>query len=683
MGAEGANWIGEAPFSTRGHVFQNIGDGTYQHSGSLAIRAAVAAKVNITYKVLFNDAVAMTGGQPVDGDLTVAKVAAQVAAEGANRIVIVSDEPDKYGGLSWPFGTTFHHRDAIDAVQQELATQGGVSVMIYDQTCAAEKRRRRKRGLYPDPDRRVVINELVCEGCGDCGVQSNCVAIVPVETEFGRKRAIDQSSCNKDFSCLKGFCPSLVTVHGAVPRQLDSVPDLATALPEPKRVPLTANYAILITGVGGTGVVTIGALLAMAAHLDGRFAGVIDMAGLAQKGGAVTSHVRLAPGAEDIKAIRVPAGGADVILGGDLVVTGSARSLAAIDPGRTRVYVNAHETLPGDFTRDADFTLPARRLLQAITFRAGPERARAIDATRAATALLGDSIGANLFLLGLAWQAGSIPLSREAIERAIELNGVDVELNKTAFTWGRRAALEPDAVTALAERASGRASQAPSRDLDDVISRRVAFLTDYQSAAYAARYRDRVEGVRVAETRVAPGQIALTDAVARNLFKLMAVKDEYEVARLFTDGSFDRQLRTEFASWKRIDLHLAPPLFASRDPATGRLAKTTYGPWMFKLFRGLARLRRIRGTFIDPFSWLADRRMERRLLADYEATLATIVGKLSPANHGLAVPLAQYPEKIRGYGHVKLASVRKVAPEANARHEAFLAGAPRIAEAAE
>jgi indolepyruvate ferredoxin oxidoreductase len=683
MGGEGANWIGEAPFSQRGHVFQNIGDGTYQHSGSLAIRAAVAANVNITFKVLFNDAVAMTGGQPVDGGLTVAKVAAEAAAEGARRVVVVSDEPGKYGGAGWPFGTTFHHRDDIDAVQKELAAVAGVSVMIYDQTCAAEKRRRRKRGLAPDPDRRIVINELVCEGCGDCGVQSNCVAIVPVETELGRKRAIDQSGCNKDFSCLKGFCPSLVTLHGAVPRRRETVPDLATALPEPKRVPLTANYAILITGIGGTGVVTVGALLAMAAHLDGRFAAGIDMAGLAQKGGAVTSHVRLAPEAGDIKAVRVAAGAADVILGGDLVVTASAKVLATVDPGRTRIYVNSHETLPGDFTRDADFSLPTRRLLQAITFRAGPERVRSVDATECAAALLGETIAANLFLLGLAWQSGSIPLSREAIERAIELNGVDVELNKGAFVWGRRAALEPDVVAGLAERALGRAGQAPSRDLDDVISRRVAFLTDYQDPAYAARYQALVEGVRIAERRAAPGQAALTDAVARNLFRLMAVKDEYEVARLFTDGSFERQLRNEFASWRRVDLHLAPPLIAARDAASGRPRKSTYGPWIMRVLRLLARLRRIRGTVLDPFAWSADRRLERRLLADYQATLATIVEKLTPANHPLAVPLAQYPEKIRGYGHVKLAAARRIAPEANARRQAFLAGPPRIAEAAE
>src|SRR5258708_4134692 len=419
----------------------------------MAIRAAVAAGVNITYKLLYNDAVAMTGGQPADNGFTVPQITQQLAAEGVGRVVVVTDEPEKYPlAAGCAAGVTVHHRDDLDQVQRDLRELKGVTALVYDQTCAAEKRRRRKRGLYPDPDRRVVINELVCEGCGDCGVQSNCVAIVPVETEFGRKRAIDQSSCNKDFSCLKGFCPSLVTVHGAVPRQRNTVPDLATALPEPKRVPLTANYAILVTGIGGTGVVPIGALIAMAAHLDGRFAAVIDMAGLAQKGGAVTPHVRLAPEAEDIKAIRVPAGGADVILGGDLVVTGSARVLAAIDPGRTRVYVNAHETLPGDFPRDADFPLPTRRLLQAITFRAGAERSRAIDATRAATALLGDSIGSNIFLLGLAWQAGSIPLSREAIEQAIELNGVDLDLNRSAFAWGRRAALEPRVGTARAAR---------------------------------------------------------------------------------------------------------------------------------------------------------------------------------------------------------------------------------------
>jgi len=683
MGAEGANWIGEAPFSTRGHVFQNIGDGTYQHSGSLAIRAAVAAGVNITYKVLFNDAVAMTGGQPVDGALTVEKVAEQVAAEGARRIVIVSDEPDKHGGKAWPFGTSIRHRDDIDVVQRELAAVGGVSVMIYDQTCAAEKRRRRKRGIAPDPDRRVVINELVCEGCGDCGVQSNCVAIVPVETEFGRKRAIDQSSCNKDVSCLKGFCPSLVTVHGAVRKPREAVPDLATALPDPRRVPLTANYAILVTGIGGTGVVTIAALIATAAHLDGRFAAVIDMAGLAQKGGAVASHVRLAPEATDIKAIRVSAGQADVILGGDLVVTGSPGALAAIDPGRTRVYVNSHETLPGEFTREADFSLPVRRLLQAIAFRAGGERTRIIDATRCASALLGDSIGSNMFLLGLAWQAGSIPLSREAIERAIELNGVDVELNKNAFTWGRRAALEPEVVAGLAERMSGRASQPPARDLDDLIARRVAFLTDYQNDAYAGRYRDLVESVRVAERNAAPGQVALTDAVARNLFKLMAIKDEYEVARLFTDGSFDRQLRGELASWRSVELHLAPPLFAARDPATGHPHKKTYGRWIWPVLRTLARLRGIRGWFFDPFSWSADRRLDRRLLADYQAMVATIVARLTPASYSLAIPLMQYPERIRGYGHVKRASARRIEAEVSARREAFLAGPPRIAEAAE
>jgi indolepyruvate ferredoxin oxidoreductase len=683
MGAEGANWVGEAPFSTRGHIFQNIGDGTYSHSGSLAIRAAAAAGVNITYKILFNDAVALTGGQPVEGGLTVPIVAGQVAAEGARRIVIVSDEPEKYvSGTEWPFGITFRHRDDIDAVQKELAAIGGLSVMIYDQTCAAEKRRRRKRGLYPDPDRRVVINELVCEGCGDCGVQSNCVAVIPVETEFGRKRAIDQSSCNKDFSCLKGFCPSFVTVHGAVLRKPNAIAG-DFVLPEPKRLPLTFNYAILITGIGGTGVVTIGALLAMAAHLEGKSAAVIDMAGLAQKGGAVTSHVRLAPGGGDIKAIRVPAAGADLILGCDAIVAGSARAIAAIDPGRTRAFINSHETFPGDFTHDADFTLPTRRILQTISFRTGGDRTRIVEATKLATALLGDSIATNMFMLGYAWQAGAVPLSGASIARAIELNGVDVAMNKAAFAWGRRAQIEPETVAALAERASGRPEVPKAQTLDDIVERRVEFLTAYQNVRYAARYSEIVDRIRAAETKVAGGRTDLSETVARNLFKLMAIKDEYEVGRLFADGSFERQLRSEFAGWRRLEFHLAPPVFASRDPASGHLRKKSYGPSMMRAFRILARMKWLRGRWIDPFGYSAERRMERRLLADYRGTIAAIEANLSPANHAQAVALAAYPEKVRGYGHVRADAVLRVVPEAAARREAFLAAGASVAEAAE
>jgi indolepyruvate ferredoxin oxidoreductase len=684
MGAEGANWVGEAPFSTRGHVFQNIGDGTYNHSGILAIRAAAAAKVNITYKILFNDAVAMTGGQPNDGGLTVPQIADQVAAEGARKIVIVSEEPERYpAGTGWPQGTTVHHRDDLDAVQVDLAKVGGLSVMIYDQTCAAEKRRRRKRGKLADPDKRVVINELVCEGCGDCGVQSNCVAVIPVETEFGRKRAIDQSNCNKDFSCLKGFCPSFVTVHGAKLKKVESAPLAADfALPDPVLPGLDGNYAMLITGVGGTGVVTIGALLAMAAHLDGKGAAVIDMAGLAQKGGAVTTHLRLAPRPEDIKAIRVPAGGADLVLACDMVVASTARQLAAIAPGRTRVLVNSHETYPGDFTRNADFTLPTRRILAAFESRAGGEMTRVVEATRIATALLGDAIAANMFMLGFAWQAGAIPISEAAIGRAIELNGVDIAMNKAAFAWGRRAAVEPEAVAAIAEARAGRRADPIAERLDDVVAKRAAFLAAYQNAAYAERFSKTVAAIATAEKRVAPGSDELALAAARNLFKLMAIKDEYEVARLYTDGSFNAQLRSQFAEWKSLEFHLAPPVLGQRDPATGHLRKQKFGPWMMAGFRVLAALKGLRGTAFDIFGKTEERRAELRQLADYQANLDLIVGRLTAANHARAISLAAYPEKIRGYGHIRAANAAKAEGEARLRREAFLGETP-IAVAAE
>ena len=683
MGAEGANWIGEAPFSTRSHMFQNVGDGTYVHSGSLVVRAAVAAKVNITFKVLFNDAVALTGGQKPEGDFTVERIAAQMLAEGVRKVVVVSEEPKRYaGGARLPSGTTVHHRDDLDAVQRKLATDDGVSVLIYDQTCAAEKRRRRKRGAYPDPDQRVVINELVCEGCGDCGVQSNCVAIQPVETEFGRKRAIDQSVCNKDFSCLKGFCPSFVTVHGAVLKKAAPLPD-DEALPDPPRLPmLSGNYSVLITGVGGTGVITIGALLAMAAHLEGKAAAVIDMAGLAQKGGPVTSHVRIAPAPEAISAIRIAAAGADLLLGCDAVVAGSARSLAAIDPGHTAVFVNTHETYPGAFTHDPDYTLPMRRIVQAITARAGAPKSRFIEATEVATALMGDAIATNMFMLGLAWQAGAVPLSHFAILRAIELNGVDIAMNRAAFNWGRRAAVEPEAVAEIAAERSGRRRAPAAESLDELAARRTRFLTQYQDERYAQRYADAVAAMREAEARVAPGRADLAEAVARNLFRLMAIKDEYEVARLFTDGSFQRQLTSAFDGWGKLEYHLAPPLMARRDKATGHLRKQTYGPRLLRVLGLLARFRALRGSWLDPFGHTRERRMERLLLADYGAILTTIREHLAPGNHHLAVALARYPEKIRGFGHVKAEAIARVLPDAAARRAAFLAGDVRV-EAAE
>ena len=662
MGAEGANWIGEAPFSTRDHVFQNLGDGTYAHSGILAIRAAAAAGVNITYKVLYNDAVAMTGGQPVEGGLTVDKVARQVAAEGAKRIALVSDDPHKYpNGTVWPSGLTFHHRSELADVQKELRGVKGLSVLIYDQTCAAEKRRRRKRGTYPDPDKRVVINSLVCEGCGDCGVKSNCVAIQPLDTEFGRKRTIDQSSCNKDYSCLEGFCPSFVTVHGGRLKMGAAVePGNLPAVPEPEFPPLDRDKAILITGVGGTGVVTVGALIGMAAHLDGLGVGIIDMAGLAQKGGAVTTHMRIAPKAEDIHAIRIAAEEADTVLACDIVVAGSKSALAAVRPGETQIFVNRHETYPGDFTRDADFSLPTRRLERAIEERAGAGRAHAIEAQRLATALCGDAIATNMFMVGFAWQQGGLPVSRESILEAIRLNGVQPEMNAAAFEWGRRAAVDFAAV----EQAAGILPQAETiPSLSETVDRRVAFLTAYQNPRHAARYRARVERIAAIEQRLMVGESAVATEVAHALFKLMAVKDEYEVARLFADGSFERQLKGQFDSWGWLQFHLAPPLFARRDKRTGHLKKQRFGPWMMGAFKLLARLRFLRPTFLDPFRYTAERRWERRLLKDYEADLDAIEAKLSAHNNEAALALASYPLKIRGFGHVKHAQARPALAE--------------------
>jgi indolepyruvate ferredoxin oxidoreductase len=657
MGGEGANWIGEAPFSKREHVFQNLGDGTYNHSGYLAIRAAIASGTNMTYKILFNDAVAMTGGQKNDGGLDVPTIARQVAAEGAKKVIVVSDEPGKYAsGTDWPKGLTIHHRDDLQEVQAKLADIPGVTVLIYDQTCAAEKRRRRKRGAFPDPDKRVIINELVCEGCGDCGVQSNCVAIQPLETEWGRKREIDQSSCNKDYSCLKGFCPALVTVHGAQPRKGTpaSLPQDLPLLLEPERAKIDQTYGIIVTGIGGTGVVTVGAIVGMAAHLDGKACGIVDMAGLAQKGGAVLSHIRIAERPEDIHAIRVPARGADLVLGGDLVVAGGKKVLAAMKPGATTVVVNTHEMLPGAFTKNADYSLPTERIKRALADAAGGENVRFVDATRLANALFGSTIAQNMFLLGYAYQLGGLPVSGEAILKALELNGEAVEVNQTAFTWGRRAAVDQAGVEALAApREPGTDARKLSGSLGETIERRIAFLTAYQNAAYATDYRALVGRVRIAEGARVPGSEALSEAVARYLFKLMAYKDEYEVARLYTDGSFAKQIAASFEGDMKLEFHLAPPLFAKHDPVTGRPRKMNFGAWMMRAFGFLARFKFLRGTAFDPFGYSSERRMERRLIEDYRAVVEEIVHALTAENHALAVAIASIPEKIRGFGPVK------------------------------
>ncbi|MGO8832004.1 MAG: indolepyruvate ferredoxin oxidoreductase family protein [Roseiarcus sp.] len=663
MGGEGANWIGEAHFSRRPHVFQNLGDGTYNHSGALALRWAIDAKVSITYKILFNDAVAMTGGQRHEGGLSVPQIARQVAADGARRVVVVADDPGKYpAGTVWPPGATLRPRDELIAVEKELSEVAGATVLIYDQTCAAEKRRRRKRGDYPDPDQRVIINELVCEGCGDCGVKSNCVAVQPLETEFGRKRVIDQSSCNKDFSCADGFCPSFVTVHGARPRRRVAESRIAPPAPEPARREIGERpYSIIVTGVGGTGVVTVGAIIGMAAHLEGKGCGMIDMAGLAQKGGAVFSHVKLARRPEDIHAIRVAAGDADLILGCDLVVSGARKVLAALRGAQTGFVVNSAEVYPGDFTRNPDYSLPAERLKRAI-LAASAGAAKFVDASAAANALVGNAIGANMFVLGYAYQAGYVPLSSPAIRRAIALNGEAVTMNLAAFDWGRAAFVDPSAIQA---NLGGGAQAAPAGEqtLETIVARRAAFLAAYQNAAYAARYESLVARVADAEARRAPKASGLAATVARNLFKLMAYKDEYEVARLYSEGSFQRQVAQAFEGDLRFEFHLAPPLLAARDPVTGEARKRRYGPWMMGAFRALAAMRFLRGTRLDLFGYSADRRQERALVAEYEAGCAEWIAGLTPVNHATALALAALPEKIRGYGHVKARHLAAVEPE--------------------
>jgi indolepyruvate ferredoxin oxidoreductase len=689
MGGEGANWVGEAPFSNRKHVFQNLGDGTYNHSGYMAIRAAIASNTNITYKILFNDAVAMTGGQANDGGLTVPQVARQVAAEGAKRVVVVTDEPKKYpSDIEWPKGLTIHHRDDLIEVQKELAEIPGVTVLIYDQTCAAEKRRRRKRHTFPDPDKRVIINELVCEGCGDCGVKSNCVSVQPLETEWGRKRLIDQSSCNKDFSCVKGFCPSFVTVHGAKLKKGVGVAadhDLP-ALPEPKLPAIEATYNIIVTGVGGTGVVTIGGILGMAAHLEGRGVGVLDMAGLAQKGGAVFSYMRIAENPDAIHAIRVAAGRADLVLGGDIVVAGTRKILAAVKHGATQMVVNTAEFMPGEFTRNADFSLPSERLKRTIVADAGADNTHFIDASGIAAALFGQSIGANMFMVGYAFQLGAIPLSAAAIEQAIALNGEAVAMNRAAFHWGRRAVVDRAAVENLAKPATATASDARrlSESFEETVERRVKFLTAYQNAAYAARYRALVGKVKAAEAARTPGQCELTETVARYLFKLMAYKDEYEVARLYTDGAFLKQVETEFDGDNlRFEFHLAPPLLARRDKTTGLPRKLSFGPWLLPVFRLLAKFKGLRGTPFDPFGRSLERRTERKLIGDYEAMLDEVLAGLTPDNHHIAVALAAIPEKIRGFGHVKQQHLTAAKADEAALFEQFRSGAPVLLKAAE
>ncbi len=659
MGGEGVPWVGQAPFTNTKHVFANLGDGTYFHSGLLAVRAAIAGKVNITYKILYNDAVAMTGGQPVDGTLSVPQITHQMYGEGVRRIAIISDEPEKYTDKSvFSRGTSIHHRDELEQIQREFRETEGVTVVIYDQTCATEKRRRRKRGLMEDPAKRVIINELVCEGCGDCSVQSNCLSVVPVETEFGRKRAIDQSSCNKDFSCLKGFCPSFVTVYGGELKKPEFRQEGSDfpEIPEPELAKTDTPYGILVTGVGGTGVVTIGALLGMAAHLEGKGVSVLDMTGLAQKYGAVTSHVRIAHNPEDIQAVRIAAGGANLLLGCDSVVASGFEALSKLDRELSHAVINSHQSSTAQFIREPDMVFPQNDIERAIQDAVGRGKTYLLDATDLATRLLGDSIASNLFMVGYAYQKGLIPVSGQAIERAIELNGVRADFNKQAFLWGRRAAHD---LKAVLERAKPVGTQKQiATTLEEIVERRAEFLTKYQNKRYTKRYRRLVEKVATAEHEKAKGMKGLAEAVAKSYFKLMAYKDEYEVARLYTDGSFEKQIADKFEGDVHLTFNLAPPLLAKRDPVTGHLLKREYGPWTLKAFKILAKLKSLRGTPFDIFGYSGERKHERALIKDFEKLVDRLLTTLDNENHALAVEIAELAMQVRGYGHIKEESIR-------------------------
>lgn len=658
MGGEGGAWIGLSPFTDEKHIFVNMGDGTYFHSGLLAIRAAIAAKVSATYKILYNDAVAMTGGQRHDGEVSVPSIVEQTLAEGAKRVVVVSEKPEAWAGVL-PRSVTVHHRDELDAVQRELREIEGVTVLVFDQVCAAEKRRRRKRGVYPVSPRRAFINELVCEGCGDCSAVSNCISIEPEETEFGRKRRINQSSCNTDLSCIKGFCPSFVTVEGGAIRKpkARAVAAGSAELPMPAPAALDRPYNMLLAGIGGTGVITVSAILSQAAHLDGLGLLTLDQTGLAQKNGAVVSHIRLARDPDLLNTVRIGPGEADLVLGFDIVVAASVTSLSTFAHGRTRAVLDDHFAPTASFVRNTAIDFRQEATLKQLRRAAGEEAVTLIPATRLGLALMGDAIAANMFLLGNAWQRGLVPISLASIDRAIEMNGAGIAMNRAAFGWGRRAAVDLAAVLGAARTGSVEAPKPET--LDDMVARRMVFLTGYQSAAYANRYRKLVDTARAAEARVSAGAEDFARGVAVGAFKLMAYKDEYEVARLHRDPSFRKNLAEQFEGDFRIRHHLAPPMISRIDPRTGHPGKIAFGAWINPVFAMLARLKGLRGTRLDPFGRTEERRMERRLVADYESLISDLSARLTQGNHAGATELARLPEEVRGFGHVKLAAVER------------------------
>ena len=666
MGGEGANWIGEAPFSNTEHVFQNLGDGTYNHSGVLAIRAAIAAGTNITYKILYNDAVAMTGGQHNEGDLDAYRIVEELKAMGVKNLAVVYDQKEDVD-LSRFKGVEIHERAEMPNVQKAYRKHKGVSAIVYIQTCAAEKRRRRKRGLFPDPDKRVFINEDVCEGCGDCGVQSNCVAVVPNETELGRKRAIDQSQCNKDFSCIDGFCPSFVTLEGAKIRKDPTTELTIPDLPQPDLPKIDGTHNVIITGVGGTGVVTIGALLAQAAQLDGKGAGMMEMAGLAQKGGAVHIHCRLAERPEDISAIRVATGEAHALIGGDLVVSAGHKTLGLTRAGRTGAVVNSHQIITGDFTRDTEFQMPYDRLSLALEARLQDDVAM-FDASDLAKAALGDSIFSNMMIFGAAWQRGLLPLSFESLMQAIEMNGAAVERNKRAFEIGRWAVLYPEDAKAVSQ--PDNVVELP-KSLGEKIAFRENHLTDYQGKGLAKRYTKMLDGI---EDR------AVKAAVAMGYHKLLSYKDEYEVARLLITSR--DKARAQFDGDFNMTFHMAPPLLSKMGP-NGRPQKREFGQWLEGPLRVMAKFKGLRGTPFDPFGYTAERKMERALIKQYEADMAEVLPKLTDQTRDAIVALAELPLQIRGFGPVKQANEAKAEKRREELLAVIRAGGTSTAKAAE
>lgn len=660
MGGEGVNWVARSQFNGKRHIFQNLGEGTYYHSGSLAVRQAIAAGTNITFKILFNDAVAMTGGQAVDGPISVEAIAHSVLAEGAKRVVVVSDQPEHFRAVDLPAGVAIEHRREMDRVQRELREIPGTTVLIYQQTCATEKRRLRKRGKMEDPQKFAVINPLVCEGCGDCGVESNCLSVEPLETEFGRKRKINLNSCNKDFTCLNGFCPSFVTVEGGTLKKGRGVSEeqlagLQAGLPAPVFPSLDAPWDILVTGVGGTGVVTVGQLIAMAANLEGKGASVLDFMGFAQKFGPVLSYLRMSGTPQEVNQARIEPSSADALIGCDLVVSSSPKASLTYRAGHTRGVVNTALMPTGDFTRNRDADLKAKERLAQIGAAVDSAALHGLDANALAEALLGDTVFANVLMLGAAWQAGLVPLSEAALMRAIKLNGVKPEVNKQAFAWGRIAVADPEAV----ERIAGMQAQ-PVLTLEQMIDRRAAFLVNYQDDEWAQAYRDALAPVIAAEGMVAGAPGALTEAAAKGLFKLMSYKDEYEVARLHTQTGFLDGLKDRFEGEFTVKHHLAPPMLSKGTDARGRPLKRAFGPWVQVGFRQLARMKRLRGTAWDVFGRTEERRIERALIGEYRDLLKMLVARLTAENRNDAARIAGLVMEIRGFGPVKAEAVDKV-----------------------